>query len=221
MVPVELGGDALGGVVGVLQRVGLAELHDRVLRASHPAQVVGPHVVGVGHARGEPRVDLAVGQRVVDAAEHLVGVDEVVVGGEVVGAHRERLLVEGYARTRRRAGRGPRPSPPRRCRGAATARRRPCRRRGPRRAPSCRPRASRRSPRSSSASSCTRRSARRRRSRGRRGGGERFGLLESRTARPPCPRGRCRPATGRGGPWRASGRGAAPGGRTRAASIHT
>ena len=95
VVPVVLGGYALGGVVRVFQRIGLAELHDGILGASHAAQVVGPHVVGVGHARGEARVDLAVGQRVVDASEHLVGVDEVMVGGEVVGAHRECLLVEG------------------------------------------------------------------------------------------------------------------------------
>ncbi len=94
VVPVELGRDALGGVVRLLERVGLQELRDRVARAAHAPQVVRPHVVRVRHARREPRVDLAVRERVVDAADHLVRVDQVVVRGQVLRAHRERALVE-------------------------------------------------------------------------------------------------------------------------------
>ena len=95
MVPVELGRDALGRVVGVLERVGLLELRDRVLGPAHAAQVVCPHVVRVRHGRSQPGVDLAVGERVVDAPDLLVRVDEVVVSGQMVRADGEPALVEG------------------------------------------------------------------------------------------------------------------------------
>ena len=95
MVPVDPGGNLLGGVVGLLDLVGLPELGNGLLDPAHPPQVVAVHVAGVGDVGREAGVGLSVTQGVVDAPDVLVGVNEIVVGGEVVGDDRQRLLVEG------------------------------------------------------------------------------------------------------------------------------
>ena len=65
VVPVELGCDALRGVVGLLQLVGAPKGRDGLVDPADPAQVVAPHVVRVRDGRREPRERLAVleGQR--------------------------------------------------------------------------------------------------------------------------------------------------------------
>jgi hypothetical protein len=98
VMPVQLRRDVLRRVVRALQVVGATEGGDRVVDAAHAAQVVAPHVVGMRNGRGQPRERLPVCERLGNAADRLVGVHEVVVGGAVVGRQGQRPLVERHGR---------------------------------------------------------------------------------------------------------------------------
>ncbi len=95
VVPVHAGRDVLGQVVRLLDLVRPGESGDRVLHAAHAPQVVAVHVVRVRDPGSEAGVGRSVLQGQVDLVDGLVGMDEIVVGREVVGEDGEGLPVEG------------------------------------------------------------------------------------------------------------------------------
>ena len=98
VVPVVLGCDLLGLEVGHLDALRRLERGDRLVDAAELPQDVAVHVQRVRHGRRELRVRRRTRERVARPPAVLVRVRQVVLRGEMIRRHAERLLEERHRR---------------------------------------------------------------------------------------------------------------------------
>ena len=96
VVPVVLRPDVLRLEIGLLERLGAAERGDGLDDPAGPPQTVAVHVVRVRNGRDHARVKRRVLQRRIGAPGVLVGMDQVMMRGELFRRQRERPLVERH-----------------------------------------------------------------------------------------------------------------------------
>ena len=89
-VPVVLCRNVLGTIVGTFQIVRFSKLFDGILNAPRPAKFMSAHVMCVRNRRGYAQICLAVVQRLIGAADVLVGMSQIMMRSGIVGRNCQR-----------------------------------------------------------------------------------------------------------------------------------
>src|SRR5689334_14711638 len=97
-MPIELARDVLRFVISVLEVICLAKAIDGFFGASSAAQVVSVHVLRVRDVRSCIRIGEPVFERLIDVSYEFVGVNQVMMGGEVAGCAIERGFIKSDGR---------------------------------------------------------------------------------------------------------------------------
>src|SRR5215470_10688608 len=96
MMPVVFARNAFCFVVGVLEIICGLEAVDGFLHSANAAKIVSVHVVSMRNIGSEPLIGFSMDQRLIDLADILVRVDQIMVGGKIIGLKLKDFVVPVY-----------------------------------------------------------------------------------------------------------------------------
>src|SRR5215475_13905614 len=93
MMPVVFARNAFCFVVGVLEIICSLEALDGFFDSADAAKIVSVHVVSMRNIGSEPLIGFSMDQRLIDLADVLVRVDQIMVGGKIIRLKLKDLVV--------------------------------------------------------------------------------------------------------------------------------